>query len=80
MLECLNLMGLGMGFVFLFLTVLVLTTKAMSALILKYFPTTVSAISKPADDLTPAQLAASDTRLIAILMAAVHRFRQEHKH
>lgn len=32
------LMGMGMGFVFLFLSVLVLGTKLMSAIVLKFFP------------------------------------------
>ena len=79
MLEGLGLMGFGMGFVFVFLTLLVLTTKAMSAFMIRYFPTVEWVVNQSSDDMVPAPLAASDTPLIAVLAAAVHRFRQDQK-
>lgn len=80
MLDGLNLMMYGMGFVFTFLTLLVFTTKGMSAVITKWFPTPDPAAVKPLarnPGLTPAQLAANDPQLIAVLTAAVHRYRQD---
>ena len=81
MLDGLNLMMYGMGFVFTFLTLLVFATKGMSAAITKWFPTPEPAPVKPIarnPGLTPAQLAANDPQLIAVLTAAVHRYRQDH--
>lgn len=80
MLDGLNLMMYGMGFVFTFLTLLVFATRAMSFVVTKYFPTPEPVAAKPvpkALGLTPAQLAANDPQLIAVLTAAVHRHRQE---
>jgi oxaloacetate decarboxylase gamma subunit len=77
MLEGLVLMGFGMGFVFVFLTVLVLTTKAMSAFMIRYVPAAELLVNQSSDDMVP--LIASDTRLIAVLAVAVHRFRQDQK-
>ena len=80
MFDGLNLMMYGMGFVFTFLTLLVFTTKGMSAVITKWFPTPEPAAVKPIvrnPGLTPAQLVANDPQLVAVLTAAVHRYRQD---
>ena len=79
MLDGLNLMMYGMGFVFTFLTLLVFSTKGMSTVINRWFPAPEPAMVKAGTQvpgLTPAQLAANDPQLIAVLTAAVHRHRQ----
>ncbi|MFG6138460.1 MULTISPECIES: OadG family protein [Halomonas] len=74
--EGLALMGLGMGFVFVFLTVLVFVTTLMSRVIGRFFP-------EPAADATPAAAtrapATPDEDLTAVISAAVHRYRREHR-
>jgi oxaloacetate decarboxylase gamma subunit len=80
MLDGLNLMMYGMGFVFTFLTLLVFSTKGMSTVINRWFPAPEPATAKAGASgvgLTPAQLAANDPQLIAVLSAAVHRYRQD---
>ena len=80
MFDGLNLMMYGMGFVFTFLTLLVFSTRAMSAVINRWFPSPEPAavkISTVAPGLTPAQLAANDANLIAVLTASVYRHRQQ---
>ncbi|MDP6166518.1 MAG: OadG family protein [Gammaproteobacteria bacterium] len=80
MLDGLNLMLYGMGFVFTFLTLLVFSTRGMSAVITKWFPAPEPVAIKPMaanPGLTQAQLAANDPQLIAVLTAAVHRYRQD---
>jgi oxaloacetate decarboxylase gamma subunit len=82
MIDGLNLMMYGMGFVFTFLTLLVFSTRVMSTVINRWFPMPEPAavkISTAKPGLTPAQLAANDSHLIAVLTAAVHRHREERK-
>lgn len=82
--EGVTLMVLGMGFVFVFLTVLVLTTTLMSWLIRRYFPEPVASampsrqrlnVAGEPDNADPVQNAA----LMAVIGAAVHRHRQQHR-
>ncbi|MFG6178746.1 OadG family protein [Halomonas sp. THAF12] len=74
--EGFALMGLGMGFVFVFLTVLVIVTTLMSKLIGRVFP-------EPSADPAPAASAPAhavrDDELMAVLGAAIHRYRREHR-
>jgi oxaloacetate decarboxylase gamma subunit len=66
----LELATYGMGTVFLFLTILVGATSVMSWLILKFEPQ-----SQPAGQ-SPEQMA--HARLLAVITAAVKRFRSDH--
>ncbi|MGQ7246654.1 OadG family protein [Halomonas sp. V046] len=75
--EGLGLMALGMGFVFVFLTVLVVTTTLMSRIIGRYFPEPVAPIA--ASRRGPVVGPAQDETLMAVLGAAVHRYRQNHR-
>ena len=76
MVEGLALMAYGMGFVFVFLTLLVFSTKAMSAITLKLVPEDMAPTLAPRT-LTPARPVTEDAHLIAVLSAAVHRYRQD---
>ena len=70
-----ELMLFGMGTVFLFLAVLIVATTLMSFLIQRFFP------AKPL--LVPAAVnsgaATNDDQLIAVIGAAIHKFRSRHK-
>ncbi|RTQ97110.1 OadG family protein [Halomonas nitroreducens] len=73
--EGFALMGLGMGFVFVFLTVLVIVTTLMSKVIGRFFPEPA-----PAAPSRPGRAApAGDDELMAVISAAVHRYRQRHR-
>ncbi|MBB1487806.1 OadG family protein [Oceanospirillum sediminis] len=72
--EGISLMLFGMGFVFLFLTLLVYATQAMSNVVQKYAkPAPAETKSKPAP--ASASAAGSNDELIAVMTAAVHKFR-----
>ncbi len=78
MLEGLTLMVFGMGFVFTFLTLLVLATKTMSATVLRFSPVEdLSLLTPPLNMVSPSQQVANDAQLMAVLSAAVHRYRQD---
>ena len=78
MLEGLTLMVFGMGFVFTFLTLLVLATKTMSATVLRFSPVEdLSLLTPPLNMASPSQQVANDAQLMAVLSAAVHRYRQD---
>ena len=78
MLEGLTLMVFGMGFVFTFLTLLVLATKTMSATVLRFSPVEdLSLLTPPLNMVSPSQHVANDAQLMAVLSAAVHRYRQD---
>ncbi|MBB3141987.1 OadG family protein [Halomonas organivorans] len=74
--EGFALMGLGMGFVFVFLTVLVIVTTLMSRFIGRFFP-------EPSADATAATPrpapAAQDDALMAVIGAAIHRYRRDRR-
>ena len=59
-----------MGFVFSFLTLLVISTKAMSATVMRFAPIEEIMVS-------PSQQVANDAQLMAVLSAAVHRYRED---
>lgn len=71
--EGLNLMVFGMGFVVVFLTLLVFATTGMSKVVDKFFP---EAPAQPAAKKTaPAAAANNNDELIAVMTAAVHKYR-----
>ena len=78
MIEGLTLMVFGMGFVFTFLTLLVFATKAMSATVLRIAPVEQVVSMPPVTMISPSQNVANDPQLMAVLSAAVHRYRQDH--
>lgn len=72
--EGLSLMMFGMGFVFTFLTLLVGMTTLMSKLVTKFEPVPVAAPVK-AKRSPSASVEKSDDELVAVITAAVHKFR-----
>ncbi|WP_416139170.1 OadG family protein [Halomonas sp. HK25] len=74
--EGLALMALGMGFVFVFLTVLVIVTTLMSLVLGRFAPEP----AKPAAGAPrPPAPARQDDALMAVIGAALHRYRQRHR-
>lgn len=73
--NAVNLMLVGMGFVFVFLTILVFVTSFMSKMVNKYAP----APQPKAPAATPAPAASQDAQLLAVLSAAVAKYRSDHK-
>lgn len=76
--EGLALMELGMGFVFVFLTILVITTTLMSKCIGRFFPESSSSSLTSSPATTPDNIAQPGDEVIAVLSAAVHRYRRNH--
>ncbi|AXY43908.1 OadG family protein [Halomonas sp. JS92-SW72] len=74
--EGLALMGLGMGFVFVFLTVLVIVTTLMSLVIRRLAPEPPAPAATPARSPAPPR---QDDELMAVIGAALHRYRQRHR-
>ncbi|WP_299183683.1 OadG family transporter subunit [uncultured Neptuniibacter sp.] len=72
--EGLELMVFGMGFVVVFLTLLVFATSGMSKVVDKFFP---EAPPQPkAKKAAPAAVAANNNdELVAVMTAAVHKYR-----
>ncbi len=71
----LELMVFGMGTVLIFLSLLVLATGVMSRLIQRYFPDPEpepAAVSSVPQGIRPAD---EDQQLLAVISAAVHRYR-----
>ena len=71
--EGINLMLFGMGFVFVFLTLLVFVTGLMSSTVNKLVKPAPEATSKPAP--VSASAAGNQDELIAVMTAAVHKYR-----
>ncbi|MBE9396348.1 OadG family protein [Pontibacterium sp. N1Y112] len=72
--EGINLMIFGMGFVVVFLTLLVFATTAMSKLVAKIAPEQPQ--PKPVKaKAAPAAAAGNNDELIAVMTAAVHKYR-----
>ncbi|XUO83317.1 OadG family transporter subunit [Halomonas sp. KM007] len=72
--EGLALMGLGMGFVFVFLTVLVVSVTLMSKLVGRFQPAVAAPASGRKKRPATAQ-AGPDDEVVAVISAAVHRYR-----
>lgn len=71
--DGLSLLIFGMGFVFVFLTLLVIVTGTMSKLVMKFEP---APAPKPAKrPSSPPAVSSSDDELIAVMTAAVHKYR-----
>jgi len=75
--EGLALMVFGMGFVFVFLTLLVFATNLMSRVVMKYAPAPEPRPSKrkAATPAAPASTTTSNDELVAVISAAVHKYR-----
>lgn len=73
-----ELMVFGMGTVFVFLAILVVVTTTMSSLLQRFLP---AKPVEPAVTRTPAPAPAltDDQQLMAVLSAAVHKYRSRHK-
>ena len=76
--DAINLMLVGMSFVFVFLVVLVVVTTVMSRIVNKYSPIPEPAAlnaSKSNDEINTM----NDVQLMAVLSAAVAKYRSDHK-
>lgn len=76
--EGLNLLVFGMGFVFVFLTLLVISTGFMSKLVNKYMPAPAPQAKRAranASAQPKANSGAKNDELIAVMTAAVHKYR-----
>ncbi len=76
--DAINLMLVGMGFVFVFLIVLVFVTSTMSKLVSHFAPEVPdSFIVHPTPNLD--NVAADDLQLVAVISAAIAKYRSQHK-
>ncbi|MFG6667262.1 OadG family protein [Halomonas sp. HNIBRBA4712] len=73
--EGLALMAMGMGFVFVFLTILVVTVTLMSTLVRRFQPTPAAAPKRASSAGTRA-ISGNDEEVMAVISAAVHRYRR----
>lgn len=77
--DGLALMALGMGVVFVFLTILVISVTLMSALIGRYQPSPV-VVGKAKKTQPSAVATGQDDEVMAVISAAVHRYRSTRRH
>jgi oxaloacetate decarboxylase gamma subunit len=70
--QGLELLVFGMGTVLVFLTVLVIAIGVMSALLARYFPVLEEPVKPP---LRPTEKPIENPDLVAVISAAVHRYR-----
>ena len=76
--DAINLMIVGMGFVYVFLMVLVVTTSFMSKLVERFAPEKPDAlIIKSSHD--SIESAPDDLRLVAVISAALAKYRSQHQ-
>jgi len=75
--NAIDLMVAGMGFVFVFLVILVFVTTIMSKLVMKYAPAPEPVA--PSASNSNAGNASNDAQLLAVLSAAVAKYRSDHK-
>jgi oxaloacetate decarboxylase gamma subunit len=77
MTQAFELLVVGMGFVFAFLTILVFATMLMSKVTTRFAPEAPPApVKAPA---SPAKPAMDDATLMAVITAAVNKYRSQHK-
>lgn len=69
--QGLELLVFGMGTVLVFLTVLVIAMVVMSTVLRRYFPE----LEEPVSSGTTASNSVDDPELLAVISAAVHRYR-----
>ncbi len=79
MTQAAELMIVGMGFVFVFLTVLVFATKGMSKVAVKLAPPVPPKPAPARAAASPTQPGMDDATLMAVISAAVNKYRSEHK-
>ncbi|BBI59766.1 OadG family protein [Vreelandella sulfidaeris] len=77
--DGLALMALGMGVVFVFLTLLVISVTFMSKLIGRFQPVPVTAVTAKKSPSSHAPSAQND-EVMAVISAAVHRYRSTRRH
>lgn len=76
--DGLALMALGMGVVFVFLTILVISVTLMSKLIDRFQPAPIAAdTSKKSPQ--PTAPAGQNDEMLAVISAAVHRYRSKRR-
>ncbi len=74
----LELMVFGMGTVMVFLTLLVFAAGIMSKLVKRYFPESEPEPLAVSSTSQPIRAPAEDQQLMAVITAAVHRYRSRH--
>ncbi len=74
--QGIELMLYGMGTVFVFLAVLVVTTTIMSALLQRFGRSEPVAVPPAA---VKHSAVANDDQLVAVISAAIHKYRSRHK-
>nr|WP_299244044.1 OadG family transporter subunit [uncultured Halomonas sp.] len=78
--EGLSLVAFGMGFVFVFLTLLVFATALMSRLVMTFVPVKQDEpFRSPPDGGKSANKSLENDEVIAVIGAAVKRYRQRHR-
>ncbi len=77
--DGLALMALGMGVVFVFLTILVISVTLMSRLVGRFQPAPAAAEAGKKSP-QPAGSAAQNDEVLAVISAAVHRYRSTRRH
>ncbi|MBT4521054.1 MAG: OadG family protein [Halieaceae bacterium] len=77
--QGLELMLYGMGTVVVFLAVLVVATLLMSWVVGRFFPELESAEVSTVGSARTSGSTAQDADLVAVITAAIHRYRQDHK-
>jgi oxaloacetate decarboxylase gamma subunit len=77
--QGIELMLFGMGTVVVFLMLLILATNLMSLVLRRFFPEAEVPTVRPAPAPAPALQADDQTRLLAVITAAIHRYRADKK-
>jgi oxaloacetate decarboxylase gamma subunit len=77
--QGIELMLFGMGTVVVFLMLLILATNLMSLVLRRFFPEAEVPTARPALAPSPALQSVDQTRLLAVITAAIHRHRADKK-
>ncbi|OMH29502.1 OadG family protein [Motiliproteus sp. MSK22-1] len=77
--EGVTLMVFGMGFVFVFLTLLVLVTNLMSKVVTKYAPDVQPQPAASKAIPAAAGPTTDQSQITAVITAAIHQYRAQHK-
>ncbi|MCB1843558.1 MAG: OadG family protein [Halioglobus sp.] len=75
--QGLQLMLFGMGTVLLFLTLLVLATRLMSYVLIRFFPPVIEPLAQTGR--VGSDAAVAHSQHIAAIAAAIHRYRSDHR-
>lgn len=76
--QGIELMIYGMGTVFVFLAVLIVVTTTMSKIVQRFFPDAPEPVLTTTPRSAPVA-AENDEQLLAVITAAVHKYRSRHK-